>query len=362
MVSVSINHPSTFINKELLDVIRFHAAVAEQNKTLHPEQLAIIYDNKWFKMFVPAAYHGLEMSLPDVLKIEESISWADGSTGWVVTLCSGAEWFAGFIDTQLAGDTFMHKQACVAGSGAATGIASVVDQGYQIEGYWKYASGLNHATAITLNCLIQKDGKQLYEETGQPMIRSFILKPEAITPDLTWNAMGMIATGSHSFHVSATVNKNCSFLIQPTHATLPHPVYQYPFLQLAETTLTVNISGMTTRFLELCEPFMSTKKDTSPHLMQQLADAQTALNNSRNNFYSYVQSSWSELLAVNTISDVVLEEVSNASYTIVRLCMKLVTDLYPYCGLSAADVSQEINRVWRNIQTAHQHALFRRRN
>ena len=72
--------------------------------------------------------------------------------------------------------------------------------------------------------------------------------------------MGMIATASHSFEVNDVyVNTNRCFMIDPDLAILPDIVYQYPFLQLAETTLAVNISGMTMRFLDLCDDVMENR-------------------------------------------------------------------------------------------------------
>ena len=74
-------------------------------------------------MYVPKAYGGLGLSLPEILRIEEGLSWADGSTAWVVTLCSGAAWFIGFLNIDLGKNISENDQGCFAGSGAVTGVA-----------------------------------------------------------------------------------------------------------------------------------------------------------------------------------------------------------------------------------------------
>jgi hypothetical protein len=84
---IAIRHPSEFIPKELVQIIRDTAGESEQFKQLHPLQLAIIHDQKCFQLFVPEIYHGLELSLPKGLKLEEALAWTDGSLGWTVTLC-----------------------------------------------------------------------------------------------------------------------------------------------------------------------------------------------------------------------------------------------------------------------------------
>src|ERR1700749_72002 len=93
METKKIGYPSAFINKELVERLRNYSAAAEQIKSLHPEQLSIIYQQGWFKLFVPEMYGGLALPLPEALQIEEALAWTDGSLGWTVTLCSGANWF-----------------------------------------------------------------------------------------------------------------------------------------------------------------------------------------------------------------------------------------------------------------------------
>ena len=39
---------------------------------------------------MPKENGGLGMSMPEGLRMEETLAWTDGSTGWTVTLCAGA--------------------------------------------------------------------------------------------------------------------------------------------------------------------------------------------------------------------------------------------------------------------------------
>ena len=43
---------------------------------------------------------------------------------------------------------------------------------------------------------------------------------------------------------------------------------------------------------------------------------------------------------------------------LVLAARRSISDIYPYCGLRAAQEDAEINRVWRDFHTASQHALF----
>src|SRR5882724_1562861 len=102
----AIEHPSRWLDLSIVEAIRQRAFEAEAMKQLHPSQLEIIYKQSWLKMFVPKKYGGLELSIPEILKTEEALAWTDGSTAWVVTLCAGAAWFIGFLDSNVAKEVF----------------------------------------------------------------------------------------------------------------------------------------------------------------------------------------------------------------------------------------------------------------
>ena len=99
-MKVSIKHPSEFLPTIVTDQIRNDAFKAEQEKNLTVIQRDVIHKQKWLNMYVPKEYGGLGLSLPEILRIEEGLSWTDGSTAWVVTLCSGAAWFIGFLNNR----------------------------------------------------------------------------------------------------------------------------------------------------------------------------------------------------------------------------------------------------------------------
>jgi alkylation response protein AidB-like acyl-CoA dehydrogenase len=365
-MTAEIHHPSEVLDERIISKIRKSAGEAESLRKLHDDQLDLIYKEKWFKMFVPKELGGLSLSLPEILVVEECLSWADGSIGWVVTLCSGAGWFVGFLDPKIVDEILKDDLLCIAGSGAPTGFANVTDNGYLINGAWKYATGALHATAFTMNCYIKKDDQQVYNLDGSPKIASFILKKYQVQLHKTWNSMGMIATGSHSFEVSnVSVSKDHCFSISPANAMLKNAIFQYPFLQLAETTLAVNISGMATRFIDLAEILLTEKVKYKPsnglQLIQVLADARVVLDTSRKLFYKIVKDSWKELNTKNEIPFQMQSSISASSEKLVQTSSAIVNKLYPLCGLSAADTGKEINRVWRNFHTASQHALFNKR-
>ncbi len=355
-----IPHPSKYINDRHVATIRSSAVEAEQLGMLNEAQLTVAYSQKWFRLLVPEVYGGKQISLPDLVRLQEAISWTDGSTGWVVTLCSGAGWFGGFIDPDAAGEIFATENVCLAGSGAVSGTAEIIESGYRLNGTWNYASGAHHATHFTANCAVIRKGTAVLDDDGQPLVLPFVINKKDVILLPTWKYMGMVATGSHSFKLeNVQVSANRCFHIDARYSQIEEKLYHYPFLQLAEATLAVNLSGMAVHFVDLCKDIFEEKQHqpkliaTQKALVWQILDQQTQLLNlARTELFTSVDTSWEETTPEH------LREVSRASRVLARLARVAVDTLYPYCGLKAAAPDTEINRVWRDLHTAGQHSLL----
>lgn len=166
-----------------------------------------------------------------------------------------------------------------------------------------------------------------------------------------------IATASNSFEVKQLrIPKNRSFTIDSNAAMMDAPIYRYPFQQFAEATLAVNSSGMAMRFIDVCSAPEANKAYRLTEV--QLMDARKQLQTARQHFYTSVIQSWQEHVQQPSINCNVIKAVTIASHALAATARKLVDELYPYCGLTAANPSTEINRVWRNLHTASQHALL----
>jgi indole-3-acetate monooxygenase len=361
------SHPSTLLQPDWVETIRREAFAAEEAGMLQAGQLQLVYQQQWFKLLVPQTYGGLELPLPDLVRLEEALSWADGSLGWVVTLCAGAGWFGGFIKPDAAHEIFADPKVCLAGSGASTGTATQTADGYLLNGHWRYASGVKHATHFTANCIIHNQaGKPVFNPDGTPLVLPFVIDHHQATQVPAWKYVGMMGTGSHAFTLQdAWAANSRQFAIKPEAAFVQGPLYQYPFMQLAEATLAANLAGMAQHFIDLCGPVFEQKLHESTRmseanrhtLMMQYAHVQEDLQGIRNQFYEALDASWQAQLAGCLLSGH-LKPVSTTSRLLARIARESVDTLYPYCGLQAAAPDTEINQVWRDLHTASQHALL----
>jgi len=360
-------HPSTQLQPGWIELIHTQAPIAEKEGRLQPAQLQLAYQQQWFKMLVPKQYGGLELSLPAEVRSIEAISWADGSMGWAVTLCTGAGWFGGFLDPGLSTGVFPNPDVCLAGSGAHGGKAIITEDGYLITGSWKYASGALHATHFTANCIICNDDDPLTGDDDKPIVKAFLFDKADVEVLPAWNYTGMVATGSHSFAVNnLQVDASRAFIIDADYLVVDAPLYHYPFLQLAEATLAVNLSGMAIHFADLAEKAFAEKRLNKDLSMKQQNELDEALQSSvkkmnavRTVFYEAVDQSWLDYEDPSLHHrEANLKKVSETSRKLAKASLQIVDSLYPYCGLIAASTSSTINQVWRDVHTASQHALL----
>jgi len=359
------SHPISLLKPEWTNVIRNEAANAEKQGKLTKKQLGLIYDQEWFKMLTPSTYGGKQLSLPDAMAIEEALACADGSLGWSVTLCAGAGWFGGFINPEVATSLFSNEKACIAGSGSVMGTAELKKGEYTVSGKWPYASGAPDATAFTANCTLTEGGKPAKDANGADKVISVLFLKSEVTINDDWNGMGMSATGSHSFEVSnLKVGADRVFVINED-AKVTSALYHYPFLQFAEATLAINMSGMAFHFMDLVQQIIEEKPMNTPeaeeyrnNLIISFNSLSNKLQTTRQKLYYAVDMSWQVCVANKNVSQSVLYKVSAAAALCVQIVHDCVNHLHPHCGLQSANKSTEINRVYRDIQTASLHPLL----
>jgi alkylation response protein AidB-like acyl-CoA dehydrogenase len=347
--------------------IRAAAAAADEARWLLPAQQALIHRRGWLRMLAPRASGGAELALPDVVRLEERIAALDGSMGWVVTLCAGAGWFAGFLPPPLAREIIATRRVCVAGSGAPTGYADLEGDGYRIEGRWDYASGAPMATHFTLNAILRENGQPLLDAAGAPRIRAFIVPARAVEVVPSWRSIGLRATASHSYRITDKwIAAKHGFQIDAAHATAAGPLYRFPFMSLAFVTLSANLAGMAAHFLALATPSIARRRHPLlgmqlidvPSVAQRVQGAADALAAARTLFYRLLDRAWEQVVAGTALSAGDTAALQSASLALVGVARKAVDELYPFCGLYAASEDSEINRVWRDFHTATQHTLL----
>ena len=331
-----------------------HSSTIQQKllgaKQIPTDIMAHIYKERWLQIWVPKVYGGLGLNFTTGLKLLKSLSFIDGSLGWMVTLCAGANYFSRNLKPEIAKELFKDNFTCLGGSGAIGGTAEKLNDFYLINGRWTFATGTPHLSHFTLNAVVTENNQPVLDENGNKLIRSFIIPKDQVEVIADWKAMGMQATGTFSFTVDGIlVDANHSFIYNEfyTDAVLD----RIPFRIFADLTLLVNYLGMATHFLDEAEKIR-------PQL--DLSVFRNNLSTEENQTYLFADRIETLLEDQQEITAEFQTEIHQFGETLVATLSHKILDLYFQLGIKASHTNEPVHQIFRDYFTATQHANFRR--
>lgn len=308
-----------------------------------------IYEKRWLQIWVPKNYGGLGLQFSDGLKVLKKLAETDGSLGWMVTLCAGANYFSRNLNPKIAEKLFEQQTTCFGGSGAIGGTAEMVNNQFLINGRWTFATGAPHLSHFTLNAVVTANGKPVLDKKGNEMIRSFIIVKDQVEVIADWQAMGMKATGTYSFKVNnVLVDETYSFIYNEfyTDAVLD----RIPFRIFADLTLLVNYLGMAKHYIKEAEKI---------RFNLDLSVFKNELKNNENQIYLFADKI-EDLLENN--EEILVEiqiEIHQFGEQVVSDLSHKILDLYFQLGIKASHTNEPIHQIFCDYFTATQHANFR---
>ncbi len=320
-------------------------------EVLSDETLNWIEKNNLWNLWVPKTHGGLEMSFCKGLEQLRALSEIDGSLGWTVTLCSGANFFFGNLRKDVVDEIFINpgKPVCFGGSGGVDGIAEEKEEGYLISGRWKYATGAPYLSHFTFNAKILSEGKEVLDKEGSPVIKSFLLPKEEVDIIADWDAMGLKATVTHSFAINSKwLHQRFGFTYNEVHHH--HPIYKIHFSIFADLTLLVNYIGMASHFLK------EAQKVFDYHIL--MGQLQSIVKQANDTCKQYALNIEREIALGNRLPPYWVKEVHTQAINIVKELSIGIIKLYPILGMKACNSNHPLNHIFRDYFTATQHHNF----
>lgn len=346
-------------SKAIIKEIRDYSSQMEKTGVISQPILDFIYEQKLFKLFVPKELGGRMTPLPEALRLFADASEIDGNFGWIITIGSGGGFFSAFINTSICQELFSNPKAVIAGSGAPSGIAKKVKNGYQVSGQWKYCSGAPHATFFTANCFIEQEDKPETQE-----IRSFIFLPDQVKIIEDWSAFGLKATSSHSIQVeNIFVPHSMTFNLTEPNSYYEQPIFQYPFILFAEASFAAVSIGIGKHFFTEAKSILNECKNKwETHRWEfvnnKYKKLEASLTQSIDEFFKVINTSWEKHILQQSLSETELEQISHQCKETAHLILSSADTLLPYLGMGAVMEHTTINRIWRDLHTACQHVAL----
>jgi alkylation response protein AidB-like acyl-CoA dehydrogenase len=145
-----------------------------------------------FRLWLPEALGGPQLSPLEFMTVVEAAASLDGSIGWLVGNGGGMSRAGAFVPETTARTWFSEPRAFIAAATGAVGEAVPVDGGYLVSGRWPFGSGAHHATIFMgLATMTSPDG-------GEAQLSCYLERRDVLIQD-TWHVSGLRGTGSCHF-------------------------------------------------------------------------------------------------------------------------------------------------------------------
>src|SRR3984893_12200812 len=162
-----------------------------------PEDLAReLARDGFFRIFLPKAYGGLDLTPMEAMEVFEELARADPSVAWCVWT-GNTHWTAPQLSPEAARTIHDNPDVITANSTRTSGQAQVVPGGFLVNGRWSLVSVCELGTWMVLLAVVQEDGKPRLTQIGAPESRFMLLPSEECEIIDTWNVGGLRGTGSH---------------------------------------------------------------------------------------------------------------------------------------------------------------------
>ncbi len=220
--------------RDLAPLVAEHRDLFDHQRRLPDVVFAGLSDAGLFRLWLPKALGGPELSPLQFMSVVEAASALDGSVGWLVGNGGGMSRVGGYLPAAIAREWFSAPRAFVVSATGAVGKAVPVEGGYRVTGRWPFGSGAHHATHFMgLAAVEDENGREL------PMICCYFAR-EHILVDDTWHVSGLRGTGSCDFEArDAFASADCVHPFLGLAPTQPGLLYRMPQVSVFPWTVSV---------------------------------------------------------------------------------------------------------------------------
>src|SRR5436190_4477234 len=175
----------------------------ERRRELPEPIVEALIDRGLFRLLLPRALGGAELSPAAYVRVIEEVAKHDASSAWCLGQANGCTMTAALLDPEVAREIFGGKRGIVAWGPPGPAEARAAPGGYRLTGTWSFASGSHHATWLGAHVpILSADGTPQLRPDGGPVMRTLLFpKASAKFSDL-WHVIGLRGTGSDSYSLS----------------------------------------------------------------------------------------------------------------------------------------------------------------
>jgi alkylation response protein AidB-like acyl-CoA dehydrogenase len=316
----------------------------------------------FFRIFLPAAYGGLDLAPTDGIAVFEELAKADASVAWCVWN-GNTHWTAAQLSPEAAHAIHDDPDAITANSTRPSGQAHVVTDGYRVTGRWSLVSGCELASWMVLWSVVHADSEPRMMPSGGPDIRFMLLPAGQCEIIDTWTVGGLRGTGSHDVAVHDVFVPAAfgSGFFDPH--VLPEPRYRIPAFSRVIAGLGAMALGVARTAIETFKEIAGAKtpvrttqmlRDT-PDAQVRVSEAEALVRSARLFLFDSLDQIWTALQATGDVTMEARAQVRLAVSHSVASAVRAVDLMYVAGGASSLYASCPLERAFRDVHAITQH-------
>jgi len=355
---------------DLVPDVRKRADAAEKERRVPAETIASLRKAGLFRAFVPRAYGGDERTLTEVLDATTDLAAGCPSTAWVGTLCAFHNIAACWLDKRGQDEIFAEgPDVLVASSVAPMGTLVPVKGGFQLEGRWGFASGVEHASWVMVGASLKSESPNAPAE----YVFCFVRASELTLID-DWHVSGLRATGSKSFELKGisvprhrvvilrTVQEGTAPGLavhrQPFYRLPWYPVFICAFPAVGLGTAMAMLDGFRSYIRSRVDGFSGLTFQTNAGSAVRMAEAAAQIDAARLVFRRDVAALDRAAQENRPLRPGEAERIMYDAPFIMDACSRAVVQLFRGSGGKALYESSPLQRHFRDIHAMTQHVAM----
>jgi len=365
---VELNADTILANAhDLAPLVRSFAAEIAEVRRLPDRLVDDLRGAGVFRMPMPRAWGGPEMTPRQQTEVVEVLSAADPAVGWCVMIGSDAGFYSAFLDDTVGRDVFPSLDTITAGWLVPAGRAEVTEGGYRVSGRWSFGSCCLHADVIVGGCLVFDGDEMRIGPNGRPEMRIVTARAHEWEILDTWYTTGLAGSGSNDYCVDDLfVPAEHTFsLYEP--ALREGALYAFPgmfFSNMHGVAL-----GLARRAVDEVHAIASTKvlmpemipMRDAPRVRSAVARAEMMLGAARAYTYETLDAVWAELSADGALSEPLRLALGLSRVNAFRTARDVAQLMVDTAGTQAIYATSPLDRLLRDAITMNQHIVAQER-
>lgn len=325
--------------RPLLPTLEEAAAGVDRAGAVAAQSIDALRDTGVFAMLQPAAFGGLQAHPDDYLAVVRDVSAACSSTGWLTAMFAVNAWHLALFDRRAQHDVWgTDPRALLSASYAPTGRLERTRDGYRLSGRWSRCTGVDHAAWSIVGALIVDDGGAAEDFTVTLIPRS------DYTVEKSWNGLGLRGIGAHDILAAGAFvpeYRTFGWVSGQQRGTLDQ-LYRLPQPTLYTHSGTAPAMGAAETVLAAHQPTAPLSEFAMAQADLELSALQMQRNLAALMDCARTDSDPGAELMLRTRRDQVM------AFARAMAAVRLVVERHE-------DTEGRVERVWRDLQTAHLH-------